>query len=173
MWKNKWDKDTSINSIKVKRSCIDINLGFMVQLQKWEEFLKISSRKSFQSKEIIESLEDRFSELKFFKFENSGNITLMDKSELTLFKENEFNHNTFSVILILHEGKLYKLITHNDLLSESEYSRTILSKVDRFIHLLQTYENYPKNCESMYIDTIMLNKNLFNYNMEDIIKYCY
>jgi hypothetical protein len=34
MWKYNLEKETAINLIKEKRACVDINLGFMVQLEK-------------------------------------------------------------------------------------------------------------------------------------------
>jgi hypothetical protein len=36
MWKYNNDKDTAISKIKNIRKCVEINLGFMVQLDKWE-----------------------------------------------------------------------------------------------------------------------------------------
>lgn len=39
MWKYNVDKDTAILKIKNIRKCVEINLGFMVQLDKWESRL--------------------------------------------------------------------------------------------------------------------------------------
>ena len=40
MWKYSYNSETAVSLIKQKRSCVDINLGFLVQLKKWEEYLK-------------------------------------------------------------------------------------------------------------------------------------
>ena len=40
MWKNNLSRDQAIQFIKEKRPNIEINLGFLVQLDKWESFLK-------------------------------------------------------------------------------------------------------------------------------------
>jgi hypothetical protein len=45
MWKYKYTKDKAIEKIKEKRKCIDINLGFMVQLEKWEELVFLNYQK--------------------------------------------------------------------------------------------------------------------------------
>ena len=42
MWKYNVDKDTAILKIKNIRKCVEINLGFMVQLDKWEARLNYS-----------------------------------------------------------------------------------------------------------------------------------
>lgn len=39
MWKNNMTKSEAINLISSKRKCIDINLGFSIQLNKWEKYL--------------------------------------------------------------------------------------------------------------------------------------
>ena len=39
MWKNKYKFNDVIELIKEKRNCIDINLGFNIQLNKWENHL--------------------------------------------------------------------------------------------------------------------------------------
>lgn len=40
IWKYKLSRDQAINFLKEKRPNIEINLGFLVQLDKWEKFLK-------------------------------------------------------------------------------------------------------------------------------------
>ena len=46
MWKKKLKNTEVIDLIKSKRNCIDINLGFNIQLHKWENYL-ISLKKKF------------------------------------------------------------------------------------------------------------------------------
>lgn len=42
MWKYKYDKDTAIQFVKEKRSCVEINLGFLFQLDSLRESLSDS-----------------------------------------------------------------------------------------------------------------------------------
>lgn len=45
MWKENLSISNAINLIKSKRQCIDLNLGFHIQLQKWEIYLFSSPKK--------------------------------------------------------------------------------------------------------------------------------
>lgn len=45
MWKKKYKYPEAIELIKSKRNCIDINLGFNIQLHKWENYLKSLKKK--------------------------------------------------------------------------------------------------------------------------------
>jgi hypothetical protein len=149
MWKYNLNKESAINLIKEKRNCVEINLGFMVQLGKWEELVQYSNKK----------------ELKFYNFEIGGNISLLDKNELHLLNDDEFENGKFSIILMLHCNKFYKIISKS-----IEYIK-LNEKVNRFINLLQKYENYPMECTPLYIETSLLNKKFLEYQIEEIIKY--
>ena len=39
MWKQNLRVDKAIEFVKSKRICVDINLGFIIQLHKWENYL--------------------------------------------------------------------------------------------------------------------------------------
>ena len=52
MWKKKYKYPEAIELIKSKRNCIDINLGFNIQLHKWENYL-ISLKKKKAIFEIV------------------------------------------------------------------------------------------------------------------------
>ena len=45
MWKNKYKFAEVIDLIKSKRNCVDINLGFNIQLNKWENYLITTKKK--------------------------------------------------------------------------------------------------------------------------------
>jgi len=47
---------------------------------------------------------------------------------------------------MVYDHKFYKIINKTELYSDDT------TKVDKFINLLQTYENYPKQCYSLYIE---------------------
>jgi hypothetical protein len=130
MWKLSMDKDTIYKNIKEKRKCVDINMGFLYQLSKWEEFLKVNK------------------ELKFYRIGEEGIVTLVDRSD-------ELHTSTFSILLLLQNGKFYKIINQ-------DVPKECLSKVDEFIELLQKYENYPNELCQIYIDGNLLDKGILN-----------
>jgi len=45
MWKNKYKFPEVIDLIKTRRNCVDINLGFNIQLHKWEKHLSCLKKK--------------------------------------------------------------------------------------------------------------------------------
>jgi len=45
MWKNKYKFPEVIDLIKTRRNCVDINLGFNIQLHKWENHLSCLKKK--------------------------------------------------------------------------------------------------------------------------------
>jgi len=59
MWKNKYKFDEVIELIKSKRDCVDINLGFNIQLHKWENYL-ISMKKKKKIFEIVQPKQNIF-----------------------------------------------------------------------------------------------------------------
>ena len=60
MWKNNLTTEKAIETIKSKRKCVDINLGFIIQLHKWEKYLFSEPDKIqvFKLGENIKLLED-------------------------------------------------------------------------------------------------------------------
>ena len=60
MWKNNLTTEKAIETIKSKRNCVDINLGFIIQLHKWEKYLFSEPDKIqvFKLGENIKLLED-------------------------------------------------------------------------------------------------------------------
>ena len=53
MWKKKYKFNEVIELIKSKRNCVNINLGFNIQLQKWENYL-LSLKKKKKIFEIVQ-----------------------------------------------------------------------------------------------------------------------
>jgi hypothetical protein len=124
MWKSILDKNTAISLLKEKRKCIDINLGFLYQLSKWEEFLRYNK------------------ELKYYKIGSDG-ICLLDKHEAISCD--------FSILLMIKGNEFYKIINKSELYNDNQ-------TVDKFINLLQTYENYPTEYYSLYIENTDIEK---------------
>jgi protein-tyrosine phosphatase len=52
MWKRKYNFNEVIDLIKSKRNCVDINLGFNIQLNKWENYL-INAKKKKKIFDIV------------------------------------------------------------------------------------------------------------------------
>jgi protein-tyrosine phosphatase len=52
MWKKKYNFNEVIDLIKSKRNCVDINLGFNIQLNKWENYL-INAKKNKKIFDIV------------------------------------------------------------------------------------------------------------------------
>lgn len=68
MWKKNMTKSEAINLISSKRKCVDINLGFSIQLNKWEKYLDNSENK--MNKLNINKHDE------VFLVKNEGNIKL-------------------------------------------------------------------------------------------------
>jgi hypothetical protein len=132
MWKNKLSKDNAINIINDKRKCVDINIGFLYQLSKWEELLKNDKMK------------------KIYKFEESGNLIIIDYNEnkdINTTNKICFSNESF-ILLLFHKNKFYVIINSVYLNENTELN----NKLNNFIYLLQTYENYPKEIEIINSD---------------------
>jgi protein-tyrosine phosphatase len=82
MWKQNISTSKAIELIKSKRKCVDINLGFIIQLQKWENYLFSSPQK-----------------MQIFKL--NPNIRLLEEKEIENENYNEDNY------LIRYNYKLY------------------------------------------------------------------
>jgi hypothetical protein len=137
MWKYKLDKESSVQSIKEKRKCVDINLGFLYQLNKWEELLRLGK------------------EFKFYRFDEEGNINLLDKTEI--------GDISFSVILLLHGGNFYKIINENA-------PSCNIDKVNEFVYLLQRYENYSDKLITIYLNMTNSGRTLLFDKLDEVIK---
>lgn len=144
MWKYNTGKDAAIEGIRQKRCCVDINIGFVVQLEKWDELLKFGK------------------EFKFFKFEKHGNLSLIDVAEF----QKKVLPVSFSTLLMLRENKFYRLIN-------ARQDTSIEDKVGRFVTFLQTYENYPTQLDSLYVNADKWNSVDYNpVDIDEILKNC-
>ena len=99
MWKENLTCLSAIELIKSKRTCIDINLGFNIQLQKWEKYL-FSSPKQLQI------------------FQLTPNIKLLEEGEI------DSNKNIRQNYLIKFKSKLLYINRINEIINE----RTLISK---------------------------------------------
>jgi hypothetical protein len=109
MWKLALDKESTYKLIKEKRKCVDINMGFLYQLGKWEELLKVGK------------------EFKLYKIGEEGIVTLLDKCDI--------QESTFSILLVLHDGNFYKIVYQNvpsDCLNKVDEFVTLLQRYENY-----------------------------------------
>ena len=135
MWKDNLTSLSAIELIKSKRNCIDINLGFNIQLQKWENYL-FSSPKEFQIFKLtpnIRLLEEREIDsnkdlkedylLKYkYKLFYINNIYKMYNGNNNNLLINKTNNNTNNTIIF----NVFKDITKVFIRNVVKYDKTLL-----------------------------------------------
>ena len=159
MWKQNLRTENAIEFVKSKRKCVDINLGFIIQLHKWENYLfsppeKIHIFKLGQSIRLLEEKEyenENYSETehlirfnkKLYFVRNRGNLkngNLNDElSKINLKNCNTFNENNDKIKFISNVIKYDKLLLNNDVdaLVEINYNNISNNKM--------LFENMLKN----------------------------
>ena len=135
MWKQNLKTQNAIDFVKSKRKCVDINLGFIIQLHKWENYLfstpeKIHIFKLDQSIRLLEEKEfenENYSQIehlirfnrKLFYIKNkkySKEENFFDEfNKLTIENSNCFNENSEKIKFISNVIKYDKSILSNDI----------------------------------------------------------
>ena len=96
MWKQNLKTQNAIDFVKSKRKCVDINLGFIIQLHKWENYL-FSSPEKIHIFKLAQSI--RLLEEKEFENENYSQIEHLIRFNRKLFyiknKKNSKDKNFF------------------------------------------------------------------------------
>ena len=132
MWKYNLSLNDSIDKIREKRKCIDINIGFILQLKKWEELLKYGK------------------EYKIYKFGNNGNLSLLDLKDF-----NGIYFNTgFLCLVLVKDNIIYNFI-------DKEKEELFKDKIEKFISVLKYLDNYNYYVKSLSFDSFSTNKNTF------------
>jgi protein-tyrosine phosphatase len=166
MWKQNIKTENAIEYIKSKRKCIDINLGFIIQLQKWENYLFSSPDKMqiFKLSPNIRLLEEKefenenFNESeylirlnkKFFYLGNQQkykNGNLIDEiKEINKNNYNTFNEDNEKSKFIYNAIKYDKLLLNNDIdsLVEINYNNNSSFNIQSLIGIInnQMQKNY-------------------------------
>ena len=166
MWKQNIKTENAIEFIKSKRKCIDINLGFIIQLQKWENYLFSSPDKMqiFKLSPNIRLLEEKefenenFNESeylirlnkKFFYLGNQQkykNGNLIDEiKEINKNNYNTFNEDNEKSKFIYNAIKYDKLLLNNDIdsLVEINYNNNSSYNIQSLIGIInnQMQKNY-------------------------------
>ena len=158
MWKQNIKTENAIEFIKSKRKCIDINLGFIIQLQKWENYLFSSPDKMqiFKLSPNIRLLEEKefenenFNESeylirlnkKFFYLGNQQkykNGNLIDEiKEINKNNYNTFNEDNEKSKFIYNAIKYDKLLLNNDIdsLVEINYNNNSSYNIQSLIGII-------------------------------------
>ena len=166
MWKQNIKTENAIEFIKSKRKCIDINLGFIIQLKKWENYLFSSPDKMqiFKLSPNIRLLEEKefenenFNESeylirlnkKFFYLGNQQkykNGNLIDEiKEINKNNYNTFNEDNEKSKFIYNAIKYDKLLLNNDIdsLVEINYNNNSSYNIQSLIGIInnQMQKNY-------------------------------
>ena len=166
MWKQNIKTENAIEFIKSKRNCIDINLGFIIQLKKWENYLFSSPDKMqiFKLSPNIRLLEEKefenenFNESeylirlnkKFFYLGNQQkykNGNLIDEiKEINKNNYNTFNEDNEKSKFIYNAIKYDKLLLNNDIdsLVEINYNNNSSYNIQSLIGIInnQMQKNY-------------------------------
>ena len=159
MWKQNLKTQNAIDFVKSKRKCVDINLGFIIQLHKWENYLfsspeKIHIFKLDQSIRLLEEKEfenENYSQIehlirfnrKLFYIKNkkySKEENFFDEfNKLTIENSNCFNENSEKIKFISNVIKYDKSILSNDISSLIEIN------YDNIKNSRLSFEDFLKN----------------------------
>jgi protein-tyrosine phosphatase len=159
MWKQNLRTENAIEFVKSHRKCVDINLGFIIQLHKWENYLfsspeKIHIFKLCKNIRLLDEKEyenENYSEIehlirfnrKLYYIKNnrsSDNGKLLDViNKLNIENCNIFNENNEKIKFICNVIKYDKLLLNNDIDSLVEINYNDLSN-SRF-----SFEDLIKN----------------------------
>ena len=162
MWKQNLKTQNAIDFVKSKRKCVDINLGFIIQLHKWENYLfstpeKIHIFKLDQSIRLLEEKEfenENYSQIehlirfnrKLFYIKNkkySKEENFFDEfNKLTIENSNCFNENSDKIKFISNVIKYDKSILSNDINSLIEIN------YDDITNSRLSFEDFLKNHNS-------------------------
>ena len=162
MWKQNLKTQNAIDFVKSKRKCVDINLGFIIQLHKWENYLfstpeKIHIFKLDQSIRLLEEKEfenENYSQIehlirfnrKLFYIKNkkySKEENFFDEfNKLTIENSNCFNENSEKIKFISNVIKYDKSILSNDINSLIEIN------YDDITNSRLSFEDFLKNHNS-------------------------
>ena len=162
MWKQNLKTQNAIDFVKSKRKCVDINLGFIIQLHKWENYLfstpeKIHIFKLDQNIRLLEEKEfenENYSQIehlirfnrKLFYIKNKKNSkdeNFFDEfNKLSIENSNCFNENSDKIKFISNVIKYDKSILSNDINSLIEIN------YDDIKNSRLSFEDFLKNHNS-------------------------
>ena len=158
MWKQNIKTENAIEFIKSKRKCIDINLGFIIQLHKWENYLfsstdkiqiiklntniRLLEEKEYENENINENeYLIRFNQKIFYlgNQQNYKNSHLKEEiKEIYRNNYNNFNEDNDKCKFIYNVIKYDKLLLNNNIDSLIEIN---INNISNNIHLFDDIIN--------------------------------
>ena len=140
MWKQNIKTENAIEFIKSKRKCIDINLGFIIQLHKWENYL-------FSSTDKIQIIK------------LNTNIRLLEEKE---YENENINENEY---LIRFNQKIFYLGNQQNY--KNSHLKEEIKEIYR--NNYNTFNEDNEKCKFIY-NVIKYDKLLLNNNIDSLIE---
>ena len=140
MWKQNIKTENAIEFIKSKRKCIDINLGFIIQLHKWENYL-------FSSTDKIQIIK------------LNTNIRLLEEKE---YENENINENEY---LIRFNQKIFYLGNQQNY--KNSHLKEEIKEIYRDNY--NTFNEDNDKCKFIY-NVIKYDKLLLNNNIDSLIE---
>jgi len=140
MWKQNIKTENAIEFIKSKRKCIDINLGFIIQLHKWENYL-------FSSTDKIQIIK------------LNTNIRLLEEKE---YENENINENEY---LIRFNQKIFYLGNQQNY--KNSHLKEEIKEIYR--NNYNTFNEDNDKCKFIY-NVIKYDKLLLNNNIDSLIE---
>ena len=140
MWKQNIKTENAIEFIKSKRKCIDINLGFIIQLHKWENYI-------FSSNDKIQIIK------------LNTNIRLLEEKE---YENENINENEY---LIRFNQKIFYLGNQQNY--KNSHLKEEIKEIYR--NNYNTFNEDNDKCKFIY-NVIKYDKLLLNNNIDSLIE---
>ena len=140
MWKQNIKTENAIEFIKSKRKCIDINLGFIIQLHKWENYL-------FSSTDKIQIIK------------LNTNIRLLEEKE---YENQNINENEY---LVRFNQKIFYLGNQQNY--KNSHLKEEIKEIYR--NNYNTFNEDNDKCKFIY-NVIKYDKLLLNNNIDSLIE---
>ena len=140
MWKQNIKTENAIEFIKSKRKCIDINLGFIIQLHKWENYL-------FSSTDKIQIIK------------LNTNIRLLEEKE---YENENINENEY---LIRFNQKIFYLGNQQNY--KNSHLKEEIKEI--YKNNYNTFNEDNDKCKFIY-NVIKYDKLLLNNNIDSLIE---
>ena len=164
MWKQNIKTENAIEFIKSKRKCIDINLGFIIQLHKWENYLfssvdkiqiiklnnsniRLLEEKEFENENINENeYLIRFNQ-KIFYLGNQQNFKNKNlKEEIKEINKDNYNYNTFNINEDNEKSKfIYNVIKYDKLLLNNNIDSLIEININETSNNMHSFGDIINN----------------------------
>lgn len=158
MWKQNLKTENAIELVKSKRNCVDINLGFTIQLHKWENYL-FSPKEKIQIFKLSQNI--RLLEEKEFENENYNDFEYLIRFEQKLFfLGNKNNSKNGNIIDDIHKLNLENCNTFNEANEKIKFIYNVI-KYDKLL---------LKNDIDSLIEIDYNNSSNLIHSLEDIIK---